>query len=126
VLKISRTSSGKDPDRKVHVGSGDLGPLGKTYEHRPGYYVEKIEDKPYILMEYIIGEEPSAPELSSWIRGKALNLSLSLNSAIQFCSGMLHAQKKFEAMQRPRPSRYQTLQHHDNRDRIVKVRISAW
>jgi tetratricopeptide (TPR) repeat protein len=86
------------------------------------YYVEKIEDKPYILMEYIIGEEPFGPELSSWIQGKGLNLSLSLNFAIQFCSGMLHAQKKFEAMQRPfvhrdiKPSNIMVT-----RDRIVKV-----
>ena len=86
------------------------------------YYVEKIEDKPYILLEYIIGEEPFGPELSSWIREKALNLGLSLNFAIQFCSGMLHAQKKFEAMQRPfvhrdiKPSNIMVT-----RDRIVKV-----
>jgi len=86
------------------------------------YLVEKIEDKPYILLEYIIGEEPFGPELSSWIRGKGLNLSLSLNFSIQVCSGMLHAQKKFEAMQRP-------FVHRDlkprnimvTRDRIVKV-----
>jgi len=86
------------------------------------YYVERIEDKPYILLEYIIGEEPFGPELSSWIRGKGLNLSLSLNFAIQFCAGMLHAQKKFEAMQRPfihrdiKPSNIMVT-----RDRIVKV-----
>jgi tetratricopeptide (TPR) repeat protein len=86
------------------------------------YYVEKIEDKPYILLEYVIGEEPFGPELSSWIRGKALNFSLSLNFAIQFCSGMLHAQKKFEAMQRPfvhrdiKPSNIMVT-----RDRVVKV-----
>ena len=86
------------------------------------YYVEKIEDKPYIFLEYILGEEPFGPELSSWIRGKGLNLSLSLNFAVQFCSGMLHAQKKFEAMNRPfvhrdiKPSNIMVT-----RDRIVKV-----
>jgi len=86
------------------------------------YYVEKIEDKPYIFMEYILGEEPFGPELSSWIRGKALNLSLSLNFAVQFCSGMQHAQRKFEAMNRPfvhrdiKPSNIMVT-----RDRIVKV-----
>ena len=86
------------------------------------YYVEKIEDKPYIFMEYILGEEPFGPELSSWIRGKGLNLSLSLNFAVQFCSGMMHAQKKFETMNRPfvhrdiKPSNIMVT-----RDRIVKV-----
>ena len=86
------------------------------------YYVEKIEDKPYIFMEYILGEEPFGPELSSWIRGKGLNLSLSLNFGVQFCSGMLHAQKKFETMNRPfvhrdiKPSNIMVT-----RDRIVKV-----
>jgi tetratricopeptide (TPR) repeat protein len=86
------------------------------------YYVEKIEDKPYIFLEYILGEEPFGPELSSWIRGKGLNLSLSLNFAVQFCSGMLHAQKKFETMNRPfvhrdiKPSNIMVT-----RDRIVKV-----
>jgi serine/threonine protein kinase len=64
------------------------------------YYVEKIEDKPYIIMEYIVGEDPFGPELSGWIRAGALNLTLSLNFAIQFCSGMLHAQKKFETMRK--------------------------
>ncbi len=86
------------------------------------YYVEKIEDKPYIILEYILGEDPFGPELSGWIRGKGLNLTLSLNFAIQFCSGMLHAQKKFEAMGKPfvhrdiKPSNIMVT-----RNRIVKV-----
>jgi len=62
------------------------------------YYVERIEDKPYIILECIAGEDPFGPELSGWIRGKGLTLTLSLNFAIQFCSGMLHAQKKFETL----------------------------
>jgi len=86
------------------------------------YYGEQIEDKPYIFLEYILGEKPYGAELSSWILEKGLNLSLSLNFAIQFCSGMLHAQKKFEAMDRPfvhrdiKPSNIMI-----SRDRIVKV-----
>lgn len=86
------------------------------------YYVEKVEDKPYIILEYITGEASFGPELSGWIRGKGLTLTLSLNFAVQFCSGMLHAQKKFEATGKPfvhrdiKPNNIMVTQN-----RIVKI-----
>jgi tetratricopeptide (TPR) repeat protein/tRNA A-37 threonylcarbamoyl transferase component Bud32 len=86
------------------------------------YCVEKIEDKPYIFLEYIAGDDRLGPELSSWIRHQAIDLPLALRFSIQFCAGMIHAQKKFEAMNRPfvhrdiKPSNIMVT-----RDQTVKV-----
>ena len=65
------------------------------------YCVEKIEDKPYIFLEYISGDDQVGPELSSWIHQRMIDVPLALRFSIQFCTGMLHAQRKFEAMNRP-------------------------
>jgi len=86
------------------------------------YCVEKIEDKPYIFLEYIAGDDRVGPELSSWIYHQMIDLPLALCFSIQFCTGMMHAQRKFEAMNRPfvhrdiKPSNIMVT-----RDQTVKV-----
>ena len=86
------------------------------------YCVEKIEDKPFIFLEYISGDDRLGPELSSWIHHQMIDLPLALRFSIQFCTGMIHAQRKFEAMNRPfvhrdiKPSNIMVT-----RDQTVKV-----
>jgi tetratricopeptide (TPR) repeat protein/tRNA A-37 threonylcarbamoyl transferase component Bud32 len=73
----------------------------------PAYYVDKIEDRPYIFLEYIIGDKKYGTGLNGWIYGGGLrksgepDISQILNFAIQFCYGMMHAQDKFKAMHVP-------------------------
>lgn len=61
-------------------------------------YVDKIQDRPYIFLEYIVGHEELGTDLSGWISCKKMDVRLCLDFTIQFCSGMIYAQKKFEEM----------------------------
>ena len=58
-------------------------------------------DKPYIFLEYVVGDEQYGPDLTGWIWGRGLTLALTLNFAIQFCHGMIHADNKFKEMGKP-------------------------
>ncbi len=52
-------------------------------------FVQKIEGKPYIFLEYIDGKS-----LGEWIYGNLLDLPLALDFAIQICDGMEYASEK--------------------------------
>ena len=72
--------------------------------------VEKIHGKPYIFLEYIDGGD-----LTSWI-GK-LDISQSLDFAIQVCTGMEYAYKKMGIVHRDiKPSNVMIT-----KDRVAKV-----
>ncbi|MEO5355915.1 MAG: tetratricopeptide repeat protein [Nitrospirae bacterium YQR-1] len=64
-------------------------------------YVTKIEDLPFICLEYIEGNEKYGAELKGWIRKGGIDLPGSVNFALQFCNGMVHASTKFKEMKRP-------------------------
>ncbi|MBF0518606.1 MAG: tetratricopeptide repeat protein [Nitrospirae bacterium] len=64
-------------------------------------YVTKIEDLPFICLEYIEGSEKYGAELKGWIRKGGIDLPGSINFALQFCNGMVHASVKFKEMRRP-------------------------
>lgn len=78
--------------------------LEKHYNIVRAFFVETIEGRPYILIEYVVGDEQYGTDLSGWIYGGGLqkdgkpNLPLILNFSIQFCHGMMHAQQKFYEM----------------------------
>ncbi|MBF0566254.1 MAG: tetratricopeptide repeat protein [Nitrospirae bacterium] len=59
------------------------------------YYVEMVENRPYICIEYVEGDERFGSDLVGWIRKGVLDLPGILDFAIQICSGMIHADKKF-------------------------------
>lgn len=65
------------------------------------YYVNRMEERPFICLEYIEGNEKFGAELKGWIRKGGLDLPTTLNFAIQFCTGMVHASDKFKEMRRP-------------------------
>jgi len=70
-------------------------------------FVHVMEGRPYIFMEYVMGDERYGANLCGWIwrhglqrAGKA-DIPLILNFAIQLCYGMIHAEKKFGEMGKP-------------------------
>ncbi len=85
-------------------------------------YVDEIEGRPYIFLEYVVGDEQYGADLSGWIWGHGLTLPLTLNFAIQFCHGMIHADRKFKEMGKPfvhrdiKPSNIMVT-----RDMVVKI-----
>ena len=74
--------------------------------------VEKIERKPYIVLEYVAGGD-----LDEWIGTKMLDLPLALNIAAQFCNGMEHAYEKLGLIHRDvKPSNIMIT-----KDKVVKI-----
>jgi serine/threonine protein kinase len=64
--------------------------------------VERIEGQPYILLEFITEDENRGADLSGWLQNEGrLSFQDSLNFAIQFCTGMEHAEKVFKSMGKP-------------------------
>jgi len=57
--------------------------------------VDLIDRIPYIFLEYVVGDDKYGADLNGWIHRGGLNLALALNFDIQFCRGMIHAQRKF-------------------------------
>ena len=96
--------------------------LGKHKNIVMAYYVKYIESRPYIFLEYVGGDKYHGADLRGWISRKGLDLKTALNFAIQFCDGMIHAEKKFKEMGK-------SFVHRDikpanimvTRDRVVKV-----
>jgi len=102
--------------------------LEKHYNIVQAKYADEIEGKPCIFLEYIVGDEQYGADLSSWIylgglhRNGKPDIPLILNFAIQFCHGMIHAEKKFQEIKK-------LFVHRDikpqnimvTRDRVVKV-----
>lgn len=86
------------------------------------YRVETIMFRPYLVLEYITGDDYYGLELDQWIRRNGLNIRLVLNFAVQICQGMVHARQVFEGMG-------QVFVHQDlkprniliTRDRVVKI-----
>lgn len=85
-------------------------------------YFKEIEGRPYIFLEPVVGNKQYGADLNGWIRGRGLTLPLALIFAIQFCHGMVHAQKKFQGMRKPfvhrdiKPQNIMVTQ-----DKVVKV-----
>ncbi|MBF0565434.1 MAG: tetratricopeptide repeat protein [Nitrospirae bacterium] len=75
--------------------------LGKHINIVQAYYVDKIDDRPFLCLEYVEGNKHYGSDLKGWITKKGLDFPLSLNFAIQFCSGMEHAESVFNSMKRP-------------------------
>jgi tetratricopeptide (TPR) repeat protein/tRNA A-37 threonylcarbamoyl transferase component Bud32 len=85
-------------------------------------YVMEIDGRPYVFLEYVVGDEQYGTDLSGWIWGGGLTLPLTLNFSIQFCHGMIYANRKFKETGKPfvhrdiKPSNIMITQ-----DRVVKI-----
>jgi tetratricopeptide (TPR) repeat protein len=101
--------------------------LEKHYNIVQAKYVDEIDYRPCIFMEYVVGDEYGA-NLSGWIHSGGLgrigkpDIPLILDFAIQFCHGMIHAEKRFQEIGKPfvhrdiKPSNIMVT-----RDRVVKI-----
>ncbi|RLG44327.1 MAG: hypothetical protein DRN81_04785 [Thermoproteota archaeon] len=96
--------------------------LGKHKNIVKAFFVETHYGRPYIFMEWVVGDEQYGADLSGWIYYKALDLPLMVNFAIQFCRGMTHAEERFKEIGR-------VFVHRDikpsnimvTRDKVIKV-----
>jgi serine/threonine protein kinase len=81
--------------------------LEKHYNIVRAYWVQMIQGRPYIVLEYIAGDSQYGVDLSGWIWRGGLrhngqpDIPLILNFSLQFCHGMMHAKKKFQEMGKP-------------------------
>ena len=81
--------------------------LGKHYNIVEAKRVENHNGKPYIYLEYVVGDRQYGANLSGWIHNGGLyrngkpDIPLILDFAVQFCHGMMHAEKKFQEMGKP-------------------------
>ena len=64
-------------------------------------WVENINNRPYIFMEFIEGDKRYSTDLRGWIKERALSIGLSIDFAIQVCTGMIYAEKKMRQIKRP-------------------------
>jgi len=58
------------------------------------YMMQHLDYQPFMLLEWIAGEDEKGNNLRDWLRHGPLSLKLSLRIAIDICSGLIHAQKK--------------------------------
>jgi serine/threonine protein kinase len=108
-------------DRFIHEASTWVD-LGRHRNIVRSYYVSNINFRPYVFLEYVVGDDNYGADLNGWIKIKNLDFETILNFSIQFCSGMMHAEKIFRQMDRPfvhrdiKPSNIMLT-----KDRVVKV-----
>jgi len=59
-------------------------------------FIDFIDGKPYIVLEYIAGSEEYGADLNGWINKNGLDQRLSIMFALQFCEGMNYVCSKFK------------------------------
>lgn len=72
----------------VRVTLGNHANIVRCYDH------STIARRPFMFLEWIIGDEGLGNDLSDWIRHNRLNLQQSLNFTIQICNGLIYAGEK--------------------------------
>ena len=58
------------------------------------FYMDIIDNQPFMILEWIAGEESKGTDLRSWLRHDPLDLQLGLEITIDICRGLIHAQEK--------------------------------
>ncbi len=58
------------------------------------FYMDSVENRPFMFLEWIASEESQGTDLRSWLRRGPLNLELAMNLAMDLCRGLLHAGQK--------------------------------
>lgn len=58
------------------------------------FYMDILDNHPFIVLECIAGEEGKGTDLRSWLRHGPLELQLALDITIDICRGLIHAQEK--------------------------------
>jgi serine/threonine protein kinase len=58
------------------------------------FYMDTLDNQPFMFLEWIAGEEGRDPDLRSWLRRGPLGLRLALDFMIDICWGLIHADLK--------------------------------
>jgi serine/threonine protein kinase len=64
-------------------------------------WVDNIGGRPCIFMEVVRGDDRRGADLGSWIASGELTLTEAVAFAIQICTGLIYAQRRFAQMGRP-------------------------
>lgn len=70
--------------------------LDKHFNIVQANWFSEIDGRPFISLEYVAGHELYGVDLFGWINRGRLPAPLTINFAIQFCHGMMHAEMKFK------------------------------
>lgn len=66
--------------------------LGKHPNLVQAKYVLDVKQKPYLFLEYVETRNNKDPTLRNLLKEEELGLEVSMDLAVQFCNGMIHAQ----------------------------------
>lgn len=58
------------------------------------FYMDTLDNQPFMVLEWIAGEEGKETDLRGWLRRGPLDLRLALDITIDICRGLIHAQEK--------------------------------
>ena len=58
------------------------------------FYMDILDNQPFMFLEWIAGDESRGTDLRSWLRRGPLDLRLALDFTIDICRGLIHAQEK--------------------------------
>ena len=58
------------------------------------FFLDEIENQPFMLLEWVIGNELDGNSLRSMLRRGALGLRPALDRTIDICRGLIHADRK--------------------------------
>lgn len=62
------------------------------------YLVEQYDGRPYVITEYVRGEEGMGGDLQAWLGHPRLTLKLAMEMALQIAQGMQHAVRKIPGL----------------------------
>lgn len=58
------------------------------------FYMKNLDNQPFMVLEWIVGEEGRDTDLRSWLRWGPLDLQTALDFIIDVCRGLFYAQQK--------------------------------
>jgi tetratricopeptide (TPR) repeat protein len=58
------------------------------------FHMDILDNQPFMILEWIAGEEGKGADLRSWLRRGPLDLRTALDFTIDICRGLIHAQEK--------------------------------
>jgi eukaryotic-like serine/threonine-protein kinase len=58
------------------------------------FYMDTLDNQPFMVLEWIAGEQGKGADLRGWLRHGPLELKTVLDFAIDICRGLVHAQDK--------------------------------
>jgi tetratricopeptide (TPR) repeat protein len=58
------------------------------------YYMEFFDNRPFMVLDWVVGDENRGTDLRGWLRYGPLQTRLALDFAIDICRGLVHAEQK--------------------------------